>query len=281
MYSIEQAEAYWLEAGNHGSPEERKQRAMKWLPFYSGMAERCIGKAFNVSDDVIRTIDYLASQSIISSGDSLIDIGAGMGGYSLEFANRGLDVTALDVNTSCLKLIESRAADCGIENITTVPLSWEDYTSERQFDVVFSSMCPTICNLEELKKAEAIAKKSVCILTVARGSYNKHRMRLMEHFGVRGQGGMVTEVIHYYNALYLLGRQPNVKCWTDQSTSISDVNSTIKHFKNYFKLFGIEENISVPYMESYFDGCAHDGIVEDETVMNRALIFWNVPENKK
>ncbi len=280
MYSIEQAEAYWLEAGNHGSPEERRQRAEKWLPFYSGMAEKCIGKAFKIPEDVIRTVDYLSAQNVIGSGDSLIDVGAGMGGYSLEFANRGLEVTALDVNTTCLKLVRSRAAACGLEGITTVPLPWEDYTADRQFDIVFSSMCPAICNLEELKKAEAIAKKSVCIFTVARGSYNKHRMKLMEHFGVKGRGGMVTEAIHYYNALYLMGRQPNVKCWTDRSTSTSNVNSTIKHFENYFKLFGIDKSVSVPYMESYFNECAHNGIVEDETVMNRALIYWNVPENR-
>lgn len=280
MYSLEQAEAWWLEAGNHGTPAERRERALRWTPFYASMAERSMGKPFKTPKDVLRTVDFLSAQGVISPGDRLLDLGAGMGGYSLEFARRGLEVTALDVNASCLKLIESRADECALENVSTVPLMWEDYTADRPFDIVFSSMCPALCNPEELKKAEAMARKTVCILTVTRGSCNKHRMKLMEHFGVRGRGGMVTEALHYYNTLYLMGRQPNVKCWTDRSASTSDVESQIRHFERYFKLFGVEERVSVPYMERYFAECAKDGVVEDETVMNRALIYWTVPENE-
>lgn len=277
MYSLEEATIYWAEAGGHGTPEERKARAMRWLPYYSDMVEKCIGKPFVTPPGVKRTVDFILSQNIISGSDTLIDIGAGTGSYALEFAKHCAEVAAMDVNTASLNVISDRADRSGLSNISVIPSAWEDYEPNRQYDIVFSSMCPAICDIEELKKAERLARKSVCILTVTRGSYNKCRMELMEHFGVKGKGGMVTEALHYYNTLYLMGRQPNVKCWTDRGTSVASAESMIERYKKYFALFDIDESVSVPYMEEFFAARAHNGMVEDETLMNHALVYWDVP----
>ena len=39
MYSLEECERLWAEAGQHGAPEERIERAKAWLPYYAYLAE--------------------------------------------------------------------------------------------------------------------------------------------------------------------------------------------------------------------------------------------------
>ena len=38
LYNLEECERLWAEAGQHGSPEERIERARAWLPYYAYIA---------------------------------------------------------------------------------------------------------------------------------------------------------------------------------------------------------------------------------------------------
>ena len=59
---------------------------------------------------------------------------------------------------------------------------------------------------------ESLSDHACGILAVTRGSYDLHRKRLMQLLDVHPAGGMTTEALWYYEALYLAGKQPEVRC---------------------------------------------------------------------
>lgn len=281
MYSLEESTAYWNDAGRYGSRDERIARGKLWLPYYSYIAKGSIGKPYSASEQALRVADYMLREGIIDCRDTLLDIGAGMGNYSIELARHCSSVTALDMNNDCLNALKYRASQCSLSNIRCINAPWEEYQDAEKYDVTFSAMCPAICNQEELLRLERMTRRTACILTVTRGSYEKCRMELMRRLELKNPGGMVTEALHYYNVLYLMGRQPNVGCWSERFQTTASVETLIDRYAVYLKIFGVDEAESVPLMREFFAEKAVNGMVEDECQMNYALVYWSVPESEE
>ncbi len=280
MYTLEECEKLWDEAGKHGAAPERMARTRRWFPYYSYLAGTMKNAPYSLPEQPRPFVDILRRENILRDTDTLLDIGAGMGGFSLEASRYCRSVAALEPNGDCLELLRRRAELCGVENVTPVEGFWETYSPEEAFDVTFSAMCPAICNVEELQKMEAMTKRTCCLVAVTRGSYEKHRKAMMQELGIRPQGGMTTEAIHYINALYLLGRQVNIHCVTTRASYPVPETRILEQYPIYFQIFGIPEEISVKFLKDYLERNAVGGFLEDEVLLNQALIYWDVPEKK-
>lgn len=278
MYTLENCARLWNEAGQHGTVPERIARAKQWFPYYSYLAQSMELLPYSLPKEPSPFVDFLLREGILTDTDTLLDIGAGMGSFSLEFSRKCRTVTALEPNGDCLRVLQQRAKKSGIDNIIPAEGFWEEYAPEESFDVSFSSMCPAICDVEQLRKMEAMTKKTCCLVTVMRGSYEKHRKAMMQELGIRPQGGMTTEAIHYINALYLMGRQVNVKCVTTRTSCRVPASKVMERYPIYFRIFGVPERDSIVFLENYLQRNAVDGFLEDETLLNQALIYWNVPK---
>ena len=123
---------------------------------------------------------------------------------------------------------------------------------------------------------ESMTKRLCCLVAVMRGSYDKHRKAMMAQLGIQPKGGMTTELIHYYNALYLMGRQPNVLCRTMHSETAVPVERLMEQYPIYFKIFGVEEARSRAFLEDYLARNAADGFLREESHINFAMLTWNV-----
>lgn len=275
MYKLEEALKAWEEAGKYGSYEDRVATGRLWMPYFSYISEKCAGKKYTPNANVLDVAEYFGASGLLDGTKSFLDIGCGVGNYSLTMAQKAGKVTAIDVNPDCLKVLNKRAAELGLDNITTVDKSWEYFDTDEQFDVSFSAMCPAICNMTDIEKIEKMTKDTVAILTVGRGSYEKCRMELMKGLKVVRPGGMVTEALHYYNVLYLSGRRPEIKNWTTFSESSDSVEDMIEKYVIYLKIFGINASESLPYLQEFFTKRAVNGIVSDECLMNYSMVLWH------
>lgn len=276
MYSLENALEMWDKAGKYGSPEERTARSKQWEPYYSYLAECQTGEVYCPSEQAVGLVEFLIRENILRIGDCVLDIGAGMGSFALEFAKRCSKVSALDINNTCLKVLTERAEQLGLQNIRIVPEPWETYRATGKFDITFSAMCPAICNKEELLRLESMTRRTACLYTVTRGSYEKHRMELMKLFPNRQPAGMVSEALHYYNVLYLMGRQPNIKTWSKYfEYKVAEIEY-VKRYSTYLQVFGIGDDESVPKLKDYFKHHSQDGAINETCQMNTALIYWDV-----
>lgn len=274
MYSLEECERLWNEAGQHGSPEERIERAKAWLPYYAYLAKPMKTMPVCQQEDEDGFPSYLLRDGLVRPEDSVLDIGACMGGDSLCFAARCRTVTALELSGDCLEVLRRRAERLGLNNIETVQLPWEEYRPTERFDVCYSSMCPAICNADELRRMESLSKRLCCLVTVMRSSYDRHRKAMMAELGIKPKGGMVTELIHFFNALYLMGRQPNVLCRSLHREYDVPVEKLLEQYPIYFKIFGIEEDVSVPFLRDYLARHAENGLLHEESHIHFAWLWW-------
>ena len=276
MYSLEECEQIWDEAGQHGEPADRIRRAEAWLPYYAYIAGPMLHAPFSLEHTADGFPAYLIWEKLVRPEDSVLDIGAGMGGDTLRFASHCRSVTALELSGACLDVLRHRAEGLDLHNIEIVQKPWEEFEAQKQFDVSFSSMCPAICNVEELRRMESMTKRLCCLVAVMRGSYDKHRKAMMAELGIQPKGGMVTEAIHYYNALYLMGRQPNVLCRTMHSEYGVPVERLMEQYPIYFRIFGVEEDRSIPFLKDYLARHAENGLLHEESHIHFAWLWWDV-----
>jgi protein-L-isoaspartate O-methyltransferase len=278
-YSLENCSDLWAQAGKHGTVEERIARTTEWMPYYEYLANGRMGVQDRDKGEpsVNPFVEFMCREKIITKESTLLDIGAGMGDLDLELARYCGKVTALEPTRVCLDVLEKNASSAGLTNIETICDFWERFHTEKRYDVTFASMCPAICSVDELFRMEKMTGRTCCILTVTRGSVDKHRKTMMTELGIKPRGGMVSEALHYINALYLMGRQPNVKCITTRRSSRISAERVMEQYPIYFKIFGVPEEKSTAFLQGYLERNAVDGYLEDETVMNQALVYWEVP----
>jgi len=220
-------------------------------------------------------VRYLIDAGWMHNNAAVLDIGSGTGAYSLTFAKHCSEVTALDMDAASLSVLGNRAAQLGLSNISCVQSMWEDYEAGNRFSLTFSSLCPAVCTYEELLKMESMTTKTCCLIAVTRGSYDLHRKELTQRLAVKPAGGMTTEALWYYEMLYLMGRQPDVRNWTIHYEHDVPIEEACRRNEVYFQIFGIPEEKSRPVLRQYFESRAHDGLVHDESHLNTALICWN------
>jgi 2-polyprenyl-3-methyl-5-hydroxy-6-metoxy-1,4-benzoquinol methylase len=97
----------------------------------------------------------------------VLDIGAGTGRFAIPFSRTAKSLTALDMCEGAISVLKEHSKQEGRDTITIRQEAWEDFMSEtKQFDLVFSAMCPVICNQEELLKRESLSKGGCAVLTV-------------------------------------------------------------------------------------------------------------------
>ena len=265
----------WEAAGRFGSRETRMARAMHWLPYYMMLCDQAEERPFDPKADPTGFIAVLTEQGILRPTDTLLDIGAGMGEYALRFAGHCKRVTALEVNPAGIALMQKRADACGVRNLETVCDLWERFEPDKTFDVTFASMCPAICNVEEILRMEQMTNRTCCLLTVLPGSYDLHRRAMMQELQLR-PAGMVTDGTMYEQVLTAMGR--DVRIVTKEFTSKHDVRAetVLQQFPVYFAVFGIREPDAEAFLRDYLDRNAENGVLHDESKLRYALLTWNV-----
>lgn len=275
MSSLTEIEQAWETAYRYGTREERIARAKRWLPYYTLFCAQAAERPFDPDADPVGFVSVLVENGILRPDDTLLDIGAGMGDYALRLAKKCRSVTALEVNPAGIAVMQKRAADAHIDNLEPVCALWEQFETDRIFDITFTSMCPAICNVDELRRMERMTRRACCILTVLPGSYDLHRRAMLRELNLH-PAGMLTDGDRYQTILTAMGR--NVRVFTKAFTSRHDLalDAALRQYTVYFGIFGMDERDAEAYVRDYFARHAENGVLRDESRMRYALLTWNV-----
>ena len=274
MEDLKQLELEWEAKGRYGSRAERLARTARWLPYYSLLAEEKRGAAFDAASDPTGFFGVLERENLFPPGAGLLDIGAGTGDYALRFAHAGLCVTALEPSQAAVRVMEERCAAAGIEGVTAVCGTWEEYEPAQTFDVSFLSLCPAVCNIKELEKMEQLTRQTCVIVTVMPGSYDRHRKAMMQELNLHPEG-MITDALLYRRVLEARGRR--VRLFTAESAHRFTVTKAdfMKKYRTYFGIFGLPGELLDEYLERYFERHARRGLLQDESKLCLGMLVWN------
>ena len=153
--------------------------------------------------------------------ETVVDIGAGTGGWSIPMARVAREVTAVEPSPSMMAMLRENAAAAGLSNLHLVQARWEEAEVEPQ-DVALCShgmyASPDLVGF--VRKMERCARRS-CFLV----------MRVPSHHGVMGELSQLIygqwhdspNFVVAYNALSSVGiyanvlMEPTVRPWTSQS----------------------------------------------------------------
>lgn len=277
--TLDECRKAWEDTGSYGKISDRIERNKSWIQYYSYIAQQQENCEVSFNEHAEEVADYLAENGWLRKETTVLDIGSGTGSYSMSFAKRSRKVSAFDMDSASLAVLKNNADKLGLSNIECIEGMWETYTPQKIFSLTFSSMCPAICTYDELLKMEAMTKDVCCLIAVTRGSYDLHRKSLMQMLEVRPVGAMTTEALWYYEILYLMGRQPDVRNWTRHFEYDLPVEEACRRNEVYFQIFGIPVEQSRPILREYFNEKADAGYVHDISHLNTALICWK-PKNK-
>jgi FkbM family methyltransferase len=128
-------------------------------------------EAFNkrVMKNKERSLSQVAMLGL-SSGETVLDVGAGTGRLALPMARLAKSVTALDQSAGMLSCLQENMAAEGLKNIRCIQKSWQDVSPGElePHDVVLSSNSLGVYDLREaLAKMDSLAKRAIYIFTFA------------------------------------------------------------------------------------------------------------------
>jgi SAM-dependent methyltransferase len=132
-------------------------------------AERYNANSRGEYDDRIRlTIEGLD----ISPGSRVLDIGAGPGTLAIPLAPLVKEVWAVEPGAGMVAVLQERAAQQGLTNITCVQKLWEEVDPAKDldglFDVVIASLSLTMEDIRAaLTKMDAVSRGYVCLFWFA------------------------------------------------------------------------------------------------------------------
>lgn len=121
-----------------------------------------------------RIMNWLEGQGVRFDNASVLDIGAASGVFSVPFAERGADVTAVESSLPLIDLLKENITNFPQDQVKIVPERFEDIDVQAKgwsqaFDLVFLSMCPVIVDWQSVEKVLQCARE-FCYISMPAGS---------------------------------------------------------------------------------------------------------------
>lgn len=136
-------------------------------------------------------------------GETLLDVGCGVGNLSLRFAETMEHVYALDFSPNMLAFLRENMEKEGVTNITPMELAWSDDWSEVPVtDIVIASRSMEVDDMEAaLKKLDEKARRAVCLSYKCGGSFVDPKSLEVMGRDVESK----PDYIYILNILYTMG----------------------------------------------------------------------------
>jgi SAM-dependent methyltransferase len=148
---------------------------------------------------------YQRVRQRVSAQDSILDVGAGTGRFTLALAPFARQVLALEPNAAMLGYLREEIKERGVRNVTLTQTRWEDASADARADIVICShvLYPLLNIVPFLQKLD-LASEQACYLYLRATHIDTLTAPLWKHFhGTERQ--LPPGYIHALDVLYELG----------------------------------------------------------------------------
>lgn len=204
-----------------------------------------------------RIIRWIQSQGVSFDKNSVLDIGAASGGFSIPFARQGAKVTALEPSKMLIALMKNHVSSSLKGSIDIVQVPFENVDVEERgwkekFDLVFASMCPAIFGWEMVEKALASARKFCYISTIAGPKEHSLIQELRSVIGVEEEQVQTSDMFYIMQLLNIYGYSFQTLITRETQTAVMSLDEAVKNTPGWFSFFGLPtDNESLQKAEEY------------------------------
>ena len=103
----------------------------EWEEFFDEYAPSYMDNSF--TKNTIEEVDFILEELQLPPGGNIIDIGSGTGRHAIELANRGYNVTGVDISSGMLTEAEKAAKKAGVR-VEWIHTDATHFTSNKSFD---------------------------------------------------------------------------------------------------------------------------------------------------
>ncbi len=225
-------------------------------------------------------VEYLFSRNIIDKNSDVLDIGCGPGKYAIEFAKKCKNVVGLDVSDKMLKHARENTKIHQMQNIEFKKCFWDEVNLkknelEKNFDLVFASMCPGINNEATLNKMMQASKK-YCFMSGFAERKNPLWDKVNEEIGMSINKFFDKKIYYGFNILYLKGYFPEIKYVDAQWSNLYSLDHMVNQYIARFEMNNPLEEEKKEKIYDYLKNISENGYVREETKSKIAWIIWKV-----
>lgn len=270
-------EKSWKETQSGSMFSKHPADERKWQRFWDEEAAGFLEGIIADREYYGRIADYLEREGVFQGGDDVLDIACGPGTYSLLFAEKASEVTALDPSSGMLSTLAGEAARRGLTNIKTVRSRWEDFPREETYDLVFTALSPAIKGPRDLLGLEDVSRRSCCYVTFGDGGKPLLRDEMWELLTGEKTGDDAFNVSYPLNLLHSRGRKPNVRFFDQERDARIPSKKLIDNNARFFGLFVDMDVGKKDKIRRYIESRSKNGFYETHVKKSLAVLHWEVP----
>ncbi len=253
--------------------------------FWDSRAANFNEKAYQEDDKkhFTQMMDLFRQHHILHKDSCILDIGCGPGKYAIAFAKEVNKVIGIDISSKMINYATENARKGRTKNATFQQYFWEhiDLKSlgwEKQFDLVFASMCPGISNVEELKKMVK-ASRGYCFLS---GFINKKNTFVDDTIGQIIEENVEKtrgEKIYYsFNTLWQWGYYPEIRYIEKQWENSWSIDEFVEQHYLKLKMNNVykQQKESENRVYQYAKKVDHNGKIKQISQAKIGWLFWKV-----
>ena len=216
------------------------------------------------------------SMGLFGKDKDVIDIGCGPGTYDLMFSDYVREAVCVDGSQGMLNVLRRECRSRKKENITTVHSVWEEFTTDRKFDLVFSSMCPAIYDTESFDRMEAMCRGRCAYVSASRLK-DDIDSTIWKYLGYSfSYGGIPYE--YPYRYLKSKGRKPVLKKYFKRFPFEADPIELLKDRLEYFSRFTEMDEAAVDAITGIIESATSGGTVKESRESQITLMVWEPGE---
>ncbi len=226
-----------------------------------------------------RLVGFLRELVGLRAGDTVIDIGCGVGKYGKMLGSLGCEVTLSDISPRMLQFAAENMAEIKAP-WRTLLLDFENAKAEDvgKYELAMSTMCPAVHDLETVKKFSAISR-GYCFLTMFFDWAQPDRDALFCAAGEKPRhlhGDMKAGVENMLGYVRKAGFEPQIRfedyCWQDERKA----DEAVSYVQNrYYSAEELTPELKAR-LTAAVESLSHDGVFTDRVNTKTAWIYWKV-----
>lgn len=146
----------------------------------------------------------------------------------------------------------------------------------KNFDLVFASMTPAVCDHDTLLKLNRASKKYCCLVSSAGESSGRTRQELWQHIFKEEDSGRGDNLIYIFNLLYSMGCQPNLQYLDSSWVREEPIDWAIERLSRLFWLYTEITPDIKKTIAQFVSERAVDGIFKETIENHLGIMTWKV-----